>query len=94
MAYGRFRHTLGLTAQLGGGMVAYAFASDAGPAVTLAAGEAGGTARVTLDRSRFAFPADGPAGLLYHLDGRTEETPAADSLAVTLPGNGVAVWYP
>lgn len=94
IADGRFRHTVGLTAQLDEGMAAYAFDSDAGPAVTVAAGERGGTARVTLDRPRFAAPADRSSGSLYYLDGRTEPTPAADSIAVTLPANGVAVWYP
>lgn len=94
IAYGRFRHTLGLDARLDDGMVAYVFDSDAGPAVTIAAGAGSGTARMALDPSRFAAPAGRPSGVLYHLDGSTEEMDAADALTLTLPGNGVAVWYP
>lgn len=94
IAYGRFRHTLGLTAQLDDGMVAYAFDSVAGPAVTIAAGDAGGTARLGLDRSRFGNPTGCRSGMLYHLDGSAEPTDAADAITITLPANGAAVWYP
>jgi hypothetical protein len=94
IAYGRFRHTAGLTTQLDDGMVAYAFDSADGPAVTLAAGEAGGTARITIDPARFTEPDDRAPGMLRHLDGRVEETDAADSIDVSLRGNAVAVWYP
>lgn len=94
IAHGRFRHTRGLDAQLADGMAAYVFESEPGPAVTIAAGETGGTARITLDPSLYPVPAAAPSGMLYHLDGRAEPRPAAGSLEVTLPANGVAVWYP
>lgn len=94
IAYGRFRHTLGLSAQLDEDMVAYAFESAAGPAVTVAAGEAGGAARLALDRSRCGNPAAFPPGMLYHLDGSATETEPTDAITITLPANGAAVWYP
>jgi hypothetical protein len=93
IANGRFRHTVGIASELADGMVAYAFDSADGPAVTIAAGEDGGVARVTLDRSRFQASDRMRPGTLHRLSGESIATAASDTLEVELPPNQVVVWY-
>jgi hypothetical protein len=92
VAHGRFRHTVGIASELAEGMVAYAFDSADGPAVTIAAGEDGGTASVTVDRSRFQASSRHRAGTLHRLRGESITTAVSDTLEVELPPNQVVVW--
>ncbi len=92
IAFGRFRHTDGLSCANAPGVVAYAYDSSHGPAVVIAAGAAGGQAAVTLDPSRFQ-PSSQPAGQLHLLNGNTRELGKSTRLTHDLAPNEVAVWY-
>jgi hypothetical protein len=94
IAHGQFLHTVGLTCRLDKGVVAYGYNSATGPAVAVAAGEDGGAAFISIDRSRFQSPGGAPAGALYYLNGETEDADKTDTIELTLPPNHVAVWYP
>lgn len=93
MAYGRFRHNQGLTLLGDKGIVAYAYNSQEGPAVAMAAGAEGGIARIRLDTTQFQTPADRVRGILFLMTGETVNIQNEEQLEFDLGPNQVAVWY-
>ncbi|MCF7853150.1 MAG: hypothetical protein K9N51_00005, partial [Candidatus Pacebacteria bacterium] len=91
--FGRFRHTEGLMCDNDPGIVAYAYDSDHGPAVVLAAGDEGGTARVRLDASCFRSSASEGGGCLFLLNGDEKDVGRTDRLDCALSADQVVVWY-
>jgi len=87
----RFRDRRGLELDADEGLCAYAYESEAGPALIVAAPGASGRGALTVHRDAFGAPGDPDAGTLHRLDGSRERT-TGDTLELALGENEVAVW--
>lgn len=87
----RFAGQRGLILDSDGGLTACAYDSPAGPAVVLAATDAGARATVEVDRDSFACPGGESAGTVCYLDG-TRTVQRDETCELTLGKGEVAVW--
>ena len=89
----RFRHTRGLDLTLDEGVSAYAYDSGEGPAVIVAAGEKGGSAKIDIDLDSFTTPETRGQNTIFHLDGSQDNICEPGRLKLNLKPNEVVICY-
>lgn len=93
MAFGTFYHTEGLKIEGDEDVVAYAYNSAEGPAVSIAAKQNGGKIKVQIDLSKFNTPENREKCKLYVMDGDVLNIGTETILEYTLKPNEAVIWY-